>query len=303
MVYADETPRGASEAQPTGFAGQASSFLQLLGAAVSLALVVGVGFWGYKLVARDVSGIPVVRALEGDSREAPELAGGEIAQNTGLSVNAVAAEGEAAAPGDRLVLAPVAMDLADDDLELTPMSEAGDVNPDGVAAALAIALEVDEAPASPRIVEEPVFEVIPASVPGLTVSPRPVVRQVERVAETLTLTNIETLSAPATVDSATLSSLETIDLQSQADALPQGTRLVQLGSFTSPEVAAEEWAVLQLRFGAYLDGRGAVIQEGRTGDQTFYRLRADGFDTIADARRFCTALVSEGAECVPVVTR
>ena len=34
------------------------------GALVSLALIAGIGVWGYKLFVRDVSGIPVVRAAE-----------------------------------------------------------------------------------------------------------------------------------------------------------------------------------------------------------------------------------------------
>ena len=43
----------------------------LAGAAVSLALIVGIGIWGYKLIMRDVSGVPVVRAAEGPMRIQP----------------------------------------------------------------------------------------------------------------------------------------------------------------------------------------------------------------------------------------
>ena len=49
------------------------------GAAVSLALVVGVGVWGYQLATRDISGIPVVRAAEGPMRIQPEEPGGAAA--------------------------------------------------------------------------------------------------------------------------------------------------------------------------------------------------------------------------------
>ncbi len=55
---------------------------------------------------RDVSGIPVVRAMEGDMRVLPDNPGGGVAAHTGLSVNEVAAMGEAGGPEDRLVLAP-----------------------------------------------------------------------------------------------------------------------------------------------------------------------------------------------------
>ena len=35
-----------------------------------------------------------------------------------------------------------------------------------------------------------------------------------------------------------------------------------------------------------------------SGGRTFYRLRAMGFEDLSDARRFCSALVAENAECM-----
>ncbi|MEP1497160.1 SPOR domain-containing protein, partial [Pseudophaeobacter sp.] len=91
----------------------------LVGAAASLALVVGLGLWGYQLVMRDVSGVPVVRAVEGPMRAQPENPGGSQADHQGLSVNSVAANGTAEAPAERLTLAPQPIQLAQDD---QPMS-------------------------------------------------------------------------------------------------------------------------------------------------------------------------------------
>ena len=85
------------------------------GAITSIALVLGVGIWGYKLAVRDVSGIPVVRAMEGPMRVAPQEPGGEVAAHTGLSVNEVAAEGSAAQLPDQMVLAPRPIDLSAED--------------------------------------------------------------------------------------------------------------------------------------------------------------------------------------------
>jgi cell division septation protein DedD len=70
------------------------------------------------------------------------------------------------------------------------------------------------------------------------------------------------------------------------DALPSGTRLVQLGAFDGEDVARKEWARLEGKFG-----------------RTFYRLRALGFEDEADSRRFCSALVAERAACIPVAVR
>ena len=68
------------------------------GALMSVALIDGLGVWGYQLAVRDVSGVPVVRALEGPMRVAPDDPGGEQAEHQGLAVNNVAAEGVAAGP-------------------------------------------------------------------------------------------------------------------------------------------------------------------------------------------------------------
>jgi hypothetical protein len=106
---------------------QAGTALSVAGAAVSLALIAGVGVWGYKLVMRDVTGIPVVRAMEGAMRVAPEQPGGDVALHAGLSVNEVAAVGEAGGPEDVLLLAPATTQLSDEDLSVQPLAEAGEV--------------------------------------------------------------------------------------------------------------------------------------------------------------------------------
>lgn len=87
----------------------------LAGAAVSLALIAGVGVWGYKLMVRDVSGVPVVRAASGEMRVRPEEPGGQLARHQGLAVNAIAADGVAAGPVDQVTLAPRSSELADED--------------------------------------------------------------------------------------------------------------------------------------------------------------------------------------------
>ena len=100
----------------SAFGGNIESFINWLGGLVSLALIAGLCWWGYQLVMRDVSGIPVVRALEGPMRVAPENPGGSLADHQGLSVNAIAAEGEAEAPAERLVLAPRAVELSSEEI-------------------------------------------------------------------------------------------------------------------------------------------------------------------------------------------
>lgn len=128
------------------------------GAAVSLALLIGIGLWGYRLVMRDVTGIPVVRAMEGPMRTAPADPGGEVAPHIGLAVNAVPAMGEAAPPEDTLILAPREVELSEEDIEAQPTAEAGEVvarssdsgpAPADAAPAEAVKLAMPEAGAEP----------------------------------------------------------------------------------------------------------------------------------------------------------
>ncbi|MBD3765933.1 MAG: SPOR domain-containing protein, partial [Rhodobacterales bacterium] len=92
--------------------------INLAGAVSSVALLLGLAFWGYRVAVRDVQGVPVVRAIEGPMRIPHPDPGGTIAPHLGLAVNAVPAAGGAAPVADRLVLAPRPADLTDEDLAL-----------------------------------------------------------------------------------------------------------------------------------------------------------------------------------------
>jgi hypothetical protein len=118
-------PNGSGSGIPTTF--QAGKYINVAAAAISVALIGGVGIWGYKLLMRDVTGVPVVRALVGEMRVSPENPGGVIATHIGLSVNSVPALGGAAQPEDRLILAPSNVSLQAEDLEVTSAVEAGEV--------------------------------------------------------------------------------------------------------------------------------------------------------------------------------
>lgn len=138
MAVMTDEPMGARAAARAG------AVVRLAGAALSLALCVGVAVWGYRLFVRDVTGIPVVQAMQGPMREAPANPGGQIAVNTGLAVNAVAALGEAAPSEEVLVLAPPTPGLAPEDMEVQSLAEAdevmaGDPGTAGMDAAVAVA--------------------------------------------------------------------------------------------------------------------------------------------------------------------
>ncbi len=69
IPYGGTYPSEGHDVSPT-------NWTNWIGAALSLALVAGIGTWGYQLVMRDVTGIPVVRAVEGPMRVCQKTPGG-----------------------------------------------------------------------------------------------------------------------------------------------------------------------------------------------------------------------------------
>lgn len=304
---------------PVSGATRAGALVNYVGAIVSCALIVGVGVWGYKLVVRDVSGIPVVRAMAGEMRVLPTTPGGEVSVHTGLSVNEVAAVGEASAPEDSVALAPAMAGLADEDVVTLLSTGVEEVS--AIVPSVAPEIEVKVALNATQIVSAPlstddilalanqiagrtlplapiadvtvvaprlslagqamVTPVVAKNVPGVSVSLRPMLRP--------TFTPV--------VAAAEVQSLVT------TTAFALGTNLVQIGAFPKAENAATEWTRLQGRFGDVMGGKARVIQAATSSGKTFYRLRAQGFSELGDARRFCAALVAEDTGCIPVVVR
>jgi hypothetical protein len=291
--------------------------INIAGAVTSLALVVGLGIWGYRLAVRDVNGVPVIQAMDGPMRIAPESPGGEIADHQGLAVNTVAEVGMAAPMPDKLVLAPRPVELTVEDLAglggqmqpgleeasaptglltaspdlalaATPLTESADPTEVAVEAALAEALGEAPVEADP-VLDAPMVALAPELIEELALegaivtSIRPKARPGSR-----------TVVAPQ--DAALLPATKEVDPTSIAP----GTRLVQFDTFDTADEARAAWAVLQGRFGELMVDKALVVQPAESGGRTFYRLRGHGFDGEDDARRFCSAIVAQGGRCIPV---
>ncbi|MEE4119208.1 MAG: SPOR domain-containing protein [Paracoccaceae bacterium] len=323
--------------------------LHVGGAIASLALVVGIGIWGYGQVMRDVSGVPVVQALDGPMRVAPDVPGGQISDHAGLAVNEVKAGGAAAAPPERLRLAPEPVTLAEEDLpapalvparppsapateraaqaeapppasrpapataeelpvvearfETTGMSEADAARAAAIVAAITEEIAPlgtdgeDTLPAADQEAgsgEAPDAAVeIALAGPGLARSLRPAPRPGPR-------------ARPASAPAASVAVSPDASTAAAADdmgAIEPGTRLVQLGAYDSVEDARAAWGEIAARFAPMLDDKSRVLEQAEAGGRAFWRLRAQGFDDLAGARRFCAALVADQADCIPVVAR
>lgn len=331
-------PQGPTGAQNN--ARRVGRLVNLAGAALSVALVAGVGVWSYRLMVRDVTGVPVIRALAGPARISPEDPGGRQAAYQGLAVNTVAAEGGAGGAAQSIALAPQPVALTEEDRSAGVLAASGARTPaptPAPAGSMASAIEsalgaVGNLPIEDGITTAPVeladnegMQILPASMPGISRSPLPrrrgngAVGLTPAALTTTTLAVASPVAAPAPAPAAGGTGQD-----AQAEALLQelvtrlgsprvteidpgtlspGTRLVQLGVYDDENAARAAWDRISTRFPSFLEDRGRIVEAASSGGRVFYRLRAAGFADEPEARRFCTMLVAENVDCIPTLIR
>lgn len=298
--------------------GATGRFINITAAVSSAALAIGAGVWAWQIAMRDISGVPVIRAIEGPMRIAPEDPGGRIASYTGLAVNTVIAD----LPGDGLTTtadglkrAPGPVALATEDAPglglVAPLTDTlATAEPDPMLAppiapaaqAPAIAPEVSEAvqPLAP-VGALAVMRSVPAPPrpAGLGRSAAPA-----RSAQAPAPGGADPVAAALASAMAALAPLASAPVRelSSADLAP-GSRLAQLGTFTDAAAARAAWDNLASRAGSLMAGKARVIEVARMAGQPVYRLRAQGFETEDAVRRFCAAIGSAAQDCVPVTHR
>ncbi len=302
-----------------------SVFTSWIGGLVSVGLVVGLGVWGYRISVRDVTAVPVIRAMAGPMRVLPSDPGGETISYQGLAVNQVQAAGGVGAPPDTVVLAPSPVDLTPEDIAVAQLKPR--VHETRLAQAPSNVRDVSAATRGPeanadspqaaidRAMQIAVSEAVDmtavanvARLPGVKHSPRPRARV--RVA---TLAPLLTGGAKASVtssgsgpvatlpDSASTAALSAVDVDPAS--VVSGTFMVQLGAFDDRKTAIDEWNSIVGRQGDLIGGRKRYIQVAKSGGRSFYRLRMVGFSSLGDSRRLCSALLARGTPCIPVTAR
>ncbi len=278
---------------------------QFIGAFLSLALAIGIGVWAYKLIMRDVSGIPVIAASSDPMRIAPEDPGGTSAQNQGLSVNAVAEEGSVTNP-QKVTLAPRPVVLVTDDLASKELKQKAT---EALRVSNIETTSLDMNVLADEIVgDSPEPSIADVQIDGNQVENAlrmALSGEIEQEAEDerQSAASLRPRARPLDISPAP-NSVELASVQEIApENLPAGTALVQLGAFDSEAIARTEWMRLSQKFPSFMAERSRVIQRADRGGRIFYRLRADGFADLNDARRFCALLVASNADCIPVTVR
>jgi len=277
-----------------------AAYANIVGSVISLVVFVGIIGWGAQTMLRDSSGVPVVQALDGPVRIAPEDPGGVLASHQGLTVNEVASSQGLVALEDRLQLAPRPINLQAEDQPTATLMAAStalqknstlnlmaperliaaedlstvDKTAEDLAATLAARTFIIQ---NISAADQAGSSMVSASAGlGLTQSLRPRVRPAM----------FKVIPAPAAETSGEIS---------------RGTPMAQLGAFGSQDNAMEAWTDLSERHGDYLVGKPHLILKAKVGGSIIYRLRVHGFTDSADARRLCTALNGQNAECYSVV--
>ncbi len=266
-----------------------SRYTNVVGAAISLAVFVGILGWAVSTMMRDASGVPTVRALQGPMTVEPEDPGGIPAEHMGLSVNRVSGSGAELEQSD-LQLAPQTAVLAEEDVHGALLaSERPEARP------ALFSFEDNSAAIQEALVET--TEVEPTASVALAGTPVPSLRpQVRPSGLRRAAASVSQAVAQAVAETPTAAAFA-------APSVPAGTRLAQLGAYESAALANSEWARISSKNPSFFAGKTHVVQQASKNGQQFFRLRVVGFSDAADARRFCSALIAKNLACYPVVMK
>jgi hypothetical protein len=296
--YASVAGDGASSLLPEGVR-------RLAGAIVFVGLVAAMGVWAWRLGTRDASEVPIVKAMEGPTRVAPEEPGGLTAAHQGLEVNAVLAGQPAPAPRVEPAAArPVPEALAAEDApqgELvlaTPavlaqrvLSEAGELSMPPADGPEDVALVGELTPAAVEALPPTELEPATAEAAGLRPMNRPRNLVVARA-------KLEPVAAPAKPKPAAPAAAAPA-AREVATARP-GARMVQLGAYDSEELTRAAWSRLVAANPDLLSSKNLYVERSTSNARVFYRLRVAGFENPEQTRVMCESLRARGIDCIPV---
>lgn len=83
-----------------------------------------------------------------------------------------------------------------------------------------------------------------------------------------------------------------------APAVAGGAAVVQIGAYTSQDLAAKGFTEVAAKMGGAMAGHGKHFEPVDVGGSTRYRAQVTGFATPAEASRFCAALKAKGHDCI-----
>lgn len=261
--------------------------LHSLAATASIGTLVGLVYLGMYLRPLDLDEIPIIRKSEIPLRVTPENPGGLEAEHQGFSVNIVQSDGGVAAPALRVILAPMPVGLEAEDLtpiELSNLQKEtlykGAKNSNAIDNNEVITGVADNIKFISTGVEKEIIDVLDEiKIPRALMRPK----------------NLTVLGNP-----------KTLDIKDKNKAQPFikiGSKLVQLGAFSSYDIAESQWSKILKKHSDLLDKKDYIIQSIKSNGRGFYGLRVIGFATIKEAKSLCAALKSRKEDCFVVTAQ
>ncbi len=291
---------------------------------LSSVFVVGfIIYWAYGLGRRDASEVPVVAAMEGETRTAPEDGGEAEESFTGLEVNSVL-EGEEPAPSDDVTLAPQPDDLSDVEPATPSEGEEGEnataeADGDMETAEEDEELVADTSQSIPTPVRRPELLYVPqdgqAAPVAETASTEAPASNDEAEIDAL-VEEVEANTEPETAEVETAEAEpaqepepepepepESAATEESGQTLPSGTPLIQLAANLDAESTRNQWAQLKADNSDILGDKSLYIEKAEVNGQLYYRLRVSGFGSAGETRTACEALMARGVQCLAVAAK
>ena len=235
--------------------------------AVLLLCVVGY----YAATGRPPEGVPVIEAPPGAMKVKPDNPGG-------LQVNTQ-------------TNAFLKNDGSTSDANLAPAPEAPD------PAALAASVNQEPVPPAPIVRPAPANAPTTATQAAATASPAAV--SVPTVPETPAPPAPQQTAMNAPLPSAGAAAVHNLtqEYRPPARSMAQGPVRVQLAALDSQEAALRQWEHLAHTMPALFQGRRPIFVEAHVNGHTYWRVRTAGFDSNAEAAKFCIDVHARGAAC------
>lgn len=312
-----------------------------VGALMSLAILAGVVIWSYRLGVRDAAEIPVIRAELGATKERPEEPGGVEVDYQGRAVyDVVSGETEAATTASGYAEPPAR--LSDEDVAAVKRSPEPAPRPDRAGEAGATA-EGEATEGDAAAAPEGETDATPADPAAMTPPPAPPPVEVgddgavadadtategAEEAQTLEQQVADAIAAVTAEEAAeTDADLSRLAPSQAPTARPRPVRLttpavatptetpepveaasasrvqIQLGAFTSQDIANAQWDQIRSRNGDLLSGRGRVVTPVQSGGRQLWRLRAGPFASIEEASALCRGLKARNEACIVARSR
>ena len=104
-------------------------------------------------------------------------------------------------------------------------------------------------------------------------------------------------SAPPTSSSATAKPAAAVPTPVTTKPVAGGTASVQIGAYTSTDIANTEYAKVASAYGLFVGGAGKRVEKVITPNGTFYRTAFTGL-SADKAKSFCSALKASGHDCI-----